>query len=226
VKQAAVFAAGISEAVGGQVALPMVKGEIGAIGQLWPRSSTVLNEKTTLNRLEGARKDNPFRIVHLATHANFTAGNPKAAYIQLWDQRLQLEQLKKLNWNDPPVELLVLSACRTALGDRQAELGFAGIAVQSGVKSVVASLWYVSDTATTALSSEFYGQLSRASSKAEALRMAQVGLLRGKVKPVGDNITGLSQGLVVAIPEEASVNDADFRHPYYWAAFTLVGNPW
>ncbi|NJM49024.1 MAG: CHAT domain-containing protein [Alkalinema sp. RU_4_3] len=116
VKEAAVFAAGISEAVGGQVALPMVKGEIGAIAQLWPRSSTVLNEKTTLGRLEGARKENPFRIVHLATHANFTAGNPKAAYIQLWDQRLQLEQLKKLNWNDPPVELLVLSACRTARG--------------------------------------------------------------------------------------------------------------
>ncbi|NJM49025.1 MAG: CHAT domain-containing protein [Alkalinema sp. RU_4_3] len=43
------------------------------------------------------------------------------------------------------------------MGDRQAELGFAGIAVQSGVKSVVASLWYVSDTATTALSSEFMG---------------------------------------------------------------------
>jgi CHAT domain-containing protein len=226
VKQAAVFAAGISEATQGQIGLPMVKGEIGAIAQLWPRSSTVLNEKTTLNRLEGARKDNPFRIVHLATHANFTAGNPKAAYIQLWDQRLQLEQLKKLNWNDPPVELLVLSACRTALGDRQAELGFAGIAVQSGVKSVVASLWYVSDTATTALSSEFYGQLSHANSKAEALRLAQVGLLRGKVKPVGDKITGLSQNLVVAIPEDASVSDVDFRHPYYWAAFTLVGNPW
>jgi CHAT domain-containing protein len=193
---------------------------------LWPRSSTVLNEKMTLGQLEGARQGNPFRIVHLATHANFTAGNPKAAYIQLWDQRLQLEQLKKLNWNDPPVELLMLSACRTALGDRQAELGFAGIAVQSGVKSVVASLWYVSDTATTALSSEFYGQLSRAGSKAEALSRAQVALLRGKVKPEGDRITGLSQGLVVAIPEEASVSDVDFRHPYYWAAFTLVGNPW
>ncbi len=226
VRQAAVYAGGIAKSTQGQIALPMVGAEIGAIAKLWPQSMTTLDSQTTLDKLQTFRKDSPYRIVHLATHANFTAGNPKGAYIQLWDERLKLEELKKLNWHDPAVELLVLSACRTALGDRMAELGFAGIAVQAGVKTVVASLWYVSDTATTALSSEFYAQLRGASSKAEALRLAQLALMKGRVKPVGDRIVGLSRNLELTIPEETQVSDPDFRHPYYWAAFTMVGNPW
>lgn len=68
---------------------------------------------------------------------------------------------------------MVLSACRTAIGDKQAELGFGGLAVQSGVKSAVACLWYVSDAGTLALISEFYPQLKTAPIKAEALRPAQ-----------------------------------------------------
>lgn len=50
-----------------------------------------------------------------------------------------------MGWNHAQVELLVLSACSTAKGDEYAELGFAGLAVQAGVKSALATLWRVSD---------------------------------------------------------------------------------
>lgn len=83
-------------------------------------------------------------------------GAPGNSYIQLWDRYLHLDELRQLGWNDPPVQLLVLSACRTALGDEQAELGFSGFAVQAGVKSVMGSFWYVSDEGTVGLMTEFY----------------------------------------------------------------------
>ena len=82
--------------------------------------------------------------MHLATHATFSPGSVNQSYIQFWDQQLRLDQLKQLNLQVPVVQLLVLSACRTALGDPQAELGFAGLAVQSGAKAAIASLWSVS----------------------------------------------------------------------------------
>lgn len=74
-----------------------------------------------------------------------------------------------MNWRNPQVELLVLSACRTALGDREAELGFGGLAVKSGAKSALGSLWYVDDGGTLGLISEFYGQLRGVTIKTEAL---------------------------------------------------------
>jgi len=67
--------------------------------------------------------------------------------------------MMNLDWHNPDLALLVLSACRTALGDTEAEYGFAGLAVQSGVDAAIASLWYANDIGTLGLMSEFYGQL-------------------------------------------------------------------
>ena len=93
-----------------------------------------------------------------------------------------MNQLEELKLSNPQVELLVLSACTTAVGDEQAELGFAGLAVHAGVKSALASLWYVSDVGTLGLMTEFYQQLRTAPIKAEALRQAQLAMLRGEVR--------------------------------------------
>ncbi|GAA6616908.1 CHAT domain-containing protein [Scytonema sp. NUACC26] len=96
-----------------------------------------------------------------------------------------------------PIELLVLSACQTAAGDRRAALGMAGFAVQSGARSTIASLWSVSDLSTASLMIEFYHQLSKPGvTKAEALRRAQVALL----------------------------HQEDYNSPYYWVPFVLLGN--
>jgi CHAT domain-containing protein len=120
---------------------------------------------------------------------------------------------------------LVLSACQTAVGDSEAELGFAGLALQAGVKSALASLWYVSDAGTLALMSEFYQQLKNTPIKADALRKTQIALLKEKVYlQQGELVT--SRGDIALPPAVAKNNENKLTHPFYWASFTLIGSPW
>jgi CHAT domain-containing protein len=133
--------------------------------------------------------------------------------------------MRQLRWNNPPVELLVLSACKTAIGDQQAELGFAGLAVQANVKSALASLWTVSDTGTLALMTEFYRDLKTAPIKAEALRQAQIAMIKGEIR-VEDGQLQTSTGNIPLPPTVAVVENENLSSPFYWAAFTIVGSPW
>jgi filamentous hemagglutinin family protein len=205
--------------------LPAVPLEIEAIGgRLWP-GDDFLNQAFTLKNLRALRQRTPYGIIHLATHAEFKAGDPSNSYVQLWDSRLSLDRLRTLGWNDPPVNLLVLSACRTAVGSEQAELGFAGLAVAAGVKSALGSLWYVSDEGTVGLMTEFYRQLRQAPIKAEALRQAQLAMIRGNVRLESGELRG-SRGTISLPPQLAQLGDRNLSHPYYWSAFTLIGNPW
>ncbi len=223
-KKAPVLAMGASQ-FSELAPLPAVPVEIQTIaGKLW-RGKAFLNKDFTLDNLNAQRQKTPYPIVHLATHAEFLPGQPANSYIQLWDSKLRLEQLKELRLSDPKVELLVLSACRTALGDRQAELGFAGLAIYSGVKSALASLWYVSDQGTLGLMTEFYRQLKSANIKAEALRQAQLAALRGEVRLENGMLTG-SKGGVPLPPELARLGNRTLSHPYYWAGFVMIGSPW
>jgi CHAT domain-containing protein len=104
-----------------------------------------------------------------------------------------------------------------------AELGFAGLAVQSGAKTVLASLWSVDDVGTLVLMSDFYQQLKTAPLKSTAIRNTQIAMLKGKLTLGNSSIRrvrgDLPQGL-------QSSPERDFSHPYYWAAFTTIGNPW
>ncbi|HEY9648481.1 MAG TPA: CHAT domain-containing protein, partial [Chroococcidiopsis sp.] len=209
-----------------QPALPAVPTELAAITQTLWNGKSLINEAFTVEGLVDQRRQQPFAIVHLATHGEFNAGAIENSYIQFWDQRLRLDQIRQLNFNRPPVELLVLSACRTALGNEQAELGFAGLAVQSGVQSALASLWYVSDTGTLGLMTEFYRQLQQVPIKAEALRRAQVAMINGQIQIEQGMLIG-SNGDAIALPETLSNTGAtNLPHPYYWSAFTLIGSPW
>ena len=205
--------------------LPGVPVELSIITQKLWKGKSFLNEKFTLDNLKAQRRLVPYGIIHLATHGEFKSGSVENSYIQLWDTKLRLNQLRQLGWNDPPVELLVLSACRTALGDEQAELGFAGLAVLAGAKSAVASLWSVSDEGTQGLMADFYAQLKKAPIKAEALRQAQVAMLKGQVRLEGGQLF-LPTGNLPLSPELAKLGNKELTHPYYWAAFTMIGNPW
>ncbi|NET53391.1 MAG: CHAT domain-containing protein, partial [Merismopedia sp. SIO2A8] len=141
-------------------------------------------------------------IVHLATHGQFSS-EPMETFVLAWDQRIDINTLSAIlqtrNAETNPIELLVLSACKTAEGDDRAALGLAGIAVRSGARSTLASLWTVDDQATADMMSQFYRELAQsptAIAKAEALRRAQIKLL------------------------ESDFYDA----PRFWAPFILVGN--
>jgi len=116
------------------------------------------------------------------------------------DDKLTINRLEKLmrlsEFRKEPVELLTLSACQTAVGDERAALGLAGIAIKAGARSALATLWFIDDTATSVLVSEFYRQLQIPLSKARALQNAQKMVL----------------------------SQRRFRHPAYWSAFLLIGN--
>ncbi|MEG4405994.1 CHAT domain-containing protein [Microcoleus sp. MON2_D5] len=205
--------------------LPAVEIEVSTITpHQWPGKS-FLNEAFTLANLKSQRQQQPFGMIHLATHAEFRSGAPSESFIQLWDTKLRLDQLRQMGWHSPQVEMLVLSACRTAVGDREAELGFGGLAVQAGVKSAMATLWYVSDEGSLGLMSEFYAQLKTAPIKAEALRQAQLAMLRQEVRIEG-GMLHTSGGNLPLPPELAKVGSQNFSHPYYWSAFRMIGNPW
>jgi CHAT domain-containing protein len=244
-----------------QAPLPTVPVEINTLTQtIWPSGEEYLEDRFTVAELQ--KQSDRFGIIHLATHADFVQGTPEGSYVQLSDGRLNLNQLRELGWatrnteENPPVELLTLSACRTAVGLAEdnteaiigSELGFAGVAFAAGVKTSLASLWYVSDAATAALMTEFYQTLAQmdvyrsglltpdlkpnniAPLKAEALRQTQLALLRGNLQIQGETLQGLrgSVNSLTLPPESVTAlgSDRTFTHPYYWAAFTLIGNPW
>ncbi len=225
VRNTSVLAMGVDKFADQQNPLPSVPLELSIIsGQLWSGKS-FLNDAFTLSNLKAARNSQPFGILHLATHAEYLPGEPNNSYIQLWDTRLRLDQLRQIGLNKPPVELLVLSACRTAVGDEENELGFAGLAAQAGAKTVLGSLWYVSDEGTLGLMTEFYEQLKQVPMKAEALRRTQLAMLKGEVRLRGGKLI-TSRGSFPLPPQLARLGDIDLSVPYYWSAFTVIGNPW
>lgn len=224
IKTSQVLAMGASKFIT-QNPLPAVPLELSVITpKLW-QGKSYLNNAFTLDNLKIQRRQKPFGIIHLATHAHFKPGAPSNSYIQLGNGKLSLNQLRQLGWTNPPVELLVLSACRTALGDREAELGFGGLAVQAGVKSALGSLWNISDEGTLGLMSEFYQQLKTTPTKSEALRQAQLAMLKGKVRVRGGVLQTIGENVPLP-PELAKLGDVDFSHPNYWSGFTMIGSPW
>ncbi len=191
--------AGLSQPRQGFSSLPGVKKEIEQIEPLFP-SEVLLNESFTEFNFINFTSETPFRVVHLATHGQFSS-NAEDTFVLTWDDRINIDELSLLLRGDSkqlrPIDLLVLSACETATGDRLAALGLAGIAVRAGARSTIASLWAVSDEATVTLMTNFYQELSQGNvTKAEALRRAQISIL----------------------------NQEKFSHPFYWSAFILVGN--
>jgi len=206
--------------------LPAVPIEINTIVNTW-RGNEFLNQGFTLNNLIDSREQEKYSIVHLATHGEFRPGSPENSYIQLWDSQLKLNQLDQLNLKNPLVELLVLSACRTALGNPDAELGFTGLAVQAGVKTALGSLWYVSDEGTLGLMSEFYAHLKHSDIKAQALQKSQQEMIQGLVKIKEGQLIVPSLEQPIPLPDSLkNMDDEVLSHPYFWSGFTLVGSPW
>ena len=195
-----VIAAGISEERSPYPALKFVKQELYKISQL-VTSEILLDQGFTSTTLREQIQALPYPIVHLATHGKFSSEAEKT-FILAWDQEINVNQLNELlrsseQVRQEPIELLVLSACETAVGDRRAALGLAGVSVQAGARSTLASLWSLDDESTATLIGEFYDQLiQKKATKAKALQQAQIALMQ----------------------------NPDFRHPAHWSAFVLVGN--
>ena len=229
IKEQQLLASGASQFSDPEASFPLewVQVELPAIANIWGTDSKLINENFTIENLRASRQKNPYGIIHLATHGAFNPGELTSSYIQFYDRQLTLDEVRTLNFNNPPVELLVLSACRTAFGNETVELGFAGLAFKAGVKSVLASLWWVGDVGAPAFMSDFYAKLKsdEVRIKSEALRLTQIDMIRGRVRVVDGKII-TPQGTVDLPPDLADIKSPDLTHPYFWAPFTLIGNPW
>ncbi|MBT9314416.1 CHAT domain-containing protein [Leptothoe spongobia] len=183
-----------------------------------------LDQEATLAALEHRLAQGKFTNVHLATHAVFQPGNLDNSYVQLWDQTVKLNQLQKLPLDE--IDFLILSACATALGDLSAEFGFAGLAVNVGVQTVLASLWSISDEGTLGLMSEFYRALEPPLTRSAALRQAQIAMLQGKIGVTDGTVYGDGERIIGHLPDLEVSGSWDFSHPAYWSGFTMIGHPW
>ncbi|MEO0936035.1 MAG: CHAT domain-containing protein, partial [Cyanobacteria bacterium J06641_2] len=175
--------AGISEARSGFSALPGVKSEVKQISEKVNSASTLLNDNLTEASLSEKVKNGSANVVHLATHGQFSS-RLNDTFLLTWDGQINIKELSELLRNrqkrqSKSIDLLVLSACDTAAGDNRAVLGLAGLAVKSGARSTIASLWPVKDEATVKLMNSFYENLLKSgTTKAEALRQAQIQMMK------------------------------------------------
>jgi CHAT domain-containing protein len=111
------------------------------------------------------------------------------------------------------------------LGDTSAELGFAGLAVQSGAKAALASLWSVSDASSAILMIDFYQNLKIVPAKAAALQQTQIAMLQGRLNLENSLIQQTIRDIPVP-PNFENLGNENLSHPFYWAGFTMIGNPW
>ena len=199
-EQLKALAAGVTQARLGFSPLPNVGRELEQIQSEVP-AFVLLDRQFTTQMFQDQMESLPVPIVHLATHGQFSS-NADETFILAWDDKIKVNELKNLlqtrNQSRPEaIELLVLSACQTAQGDKRAALGLAGVAVRAGARSTVASLWPVDDESTAMLMSQFYRELANnALTKAEALRRAQLVLLQ----------------------------NPQYQGSVFWAPYVLVGN--
>ena len=215
-----ILAMGLSESVAELDPLPGAKTEVETITTEILSGNAFLNDAFTVDNLRSQHQQHQdYGIVHLATHAEFLGATPQDSFIQFWNQKLRLNQLQTLELDQPTVELLTLSACQTAIGNN---LGLAGTAVNSGAKSVLASLWYVSDYGTTPLMLSFYDNLKPHTSKALALQATQKAMIQGQIRIDNSQVTGIPN--LPNLPLAESGIQPNLKHPYYWSAFMLVGN--
>jgi CHAT domain-containing protein len=164
-------------------------------------------------------------VVHIASHFQFQPGNDRTSLLLLGDGSvLSLAELKRLPNIFANVALLTLSACETGLGDSAfdgTELeAFGVLAQRQGASAVIATLWNVADQSTATLMRDFYKVWTSQPyvSKAEALRQAQLAMLRGSNSAPSETNSLIPRGL------RQTANAQRTTHPFYWAPFFLIGN--
>ncbi len=149
-----------------------------------PRKILLNQTFTTSNFLNQVQRDYP--IVHLATHGQFSS-RPDQTFLVAWNENIDLPALTQIvesrKNTGSPIELLILSACETAKGDRLAALGMAGLSIQAGARSTLASLWKAIDESSPYFMQRFYSHLEAGETKAKALQLAQVDMIEANYPP-------------------------------------------
>lgn len=200
--------------------LPYSRREVEGISSLFPADQVkvFVGKEATEERAKDVGGDS--RVVHFATHALLDDRFPLSSSLVLAmpdDQRVDLgngllqvwEIFEQMRLN---ADLVVLSGCETAIGEKDGGEGLMGLArafQYAGARTVLASLWSVNDQATSELMIRFYKHLRAGLPKDQALQAAQQELIRGPIEVIND---------------KGERETRDFSSPYYWAGFQLYGD--
>ena len=224
------LAVGASRFEGGLAPLPLVPQELEQVSS-GSSAEQYLDAAFTGELLLAKAGQDTIDRVHVATHAEFLPGGPAQAKLHTGTGTLSLAQfasLRQRRSGAAPLELITLSACRTALGDKDSELGFAGLALQAGARSAIGTLWYVDDVATSAFFVQFYRYLDDGLPKAEALQATRRAMAEGSLRLVGNQVLGPDGAVVLANLTDSQQRRiaSGLQHPFFWAGITLLGTPW
>lgn len=179
--------------------IQMLTDELDKISELYSSPPPLTNEQFKEDTLEEQLSTGEFSGIHIKTHGVFSS-DPEETFIVAYEQLIRGQELGNLIQTaslkgGTPIDLLVLSACSTATGDRRAILGLAGIAVRAGARSTLSTLWEAQDTPNTQLMIQFYEELKQpGTTRAQALQKAQLALME------------------------------QYKAPHLWATYVLVGN--
>lgn len=176
--------------------------EAQGIASLFPRAELVVGDAGTKDTVLGLIGGGNYDVIHLATHGEFDRELPLASrvYFNQWEPLYAGEML---GLGLRGCELVVLSACQTGLPPEVTQELVLGDELQglsqalfvAGTPSALLTLWNVNDQSTRQLMEKMYKELMGGVPKGEALRRAQLSLLRNTM----------------------------YRHPYFWAPFVLYG---
>jgi tetratricopeptide (TPR) repeat protein len=192
-------------------ALVAVPDEVSAVKRLFPNSIPLVDQDFVPENFQQTLEKTTYPIVHIASHAQFGIIPEDTFIVTGKNQKLTISQLenslRNLNSKSDSVELLTLSACETAVGDDRSTLGLAGVALQVGVKSAIASLWGVNDQSTSELVQIFYTNYRNTGmSIAQALQKAQIRMINAKKLPPSEGINPM------------------YDNPAFWSPMIVIGN--
>lgn len=194
--------------------LPDTRAEVEALGAIYGEKATLwLGAAATEARARTIGRE--ASLIHFATHGLVDDHLPLESALALSAPQTEQDGNGLLHaWEIVEsmrldADLVTLSACESALGERMSGEGILGLTrafQHAGARSVLASLWNVADRSTAALMQRFYTNLNQGMDKASALRAAQIALLNSPIVPPGES------------------EPIDARAPYAWAAFQLYGD--
>jgi CHAT domain-containing protein/tetratricopeptide (TPR) repeat protein len=230
--------------------LPYVQQELGAIVQTANNPKGIFPGKQAFNDQFDflALKDQlaNYNFLHIATHGALDPGNVDNSYLLPGKgDNITKDNIQTLHdYGLGNIDLVVLSACNTAVGTsaNSRDINASGLELSGlsyyfmkgndGAKSVLASLWAVSDPSTALMMKNFYTHLSQGKTKAEAIRQAQRDLLNLNSEATTQSAIASLPRFIEPLPDAKPQSKArsqtsrapGYSHPYYWAPFILIGN--
>lgn len=188
--------------------LPFAENEVLSISEVYKgrgKKTEVYVKEEALEEVVKSKKAGQYKILHFATHGLIDDRVPALSGLLLAPSKepegddgfLRLNEIFNLNLN---ADLITLSACETALGKEVRGEGMIGLTrafFYAGARSIVASLWMVSDQSTSKLMEDFYQNLVQGKKSSEALQLAKLKLLKS--------------------------DDVFYNHPFFWAPFVFMG---